>query len=64
MVYCFSQYPTEWRGDISKVAPEDKESVEMEVKSALLQLIFNNLREEYDFDNKLVINPQFTSQNS
>ena len=52
------------KGDISKVAPEDKESVEMEVKSALLQLIFNNLREEYDFDNKLVISPQFTSQNS
>ncbi|MCH2658692.1 MAG: hypothetical protein MKZ81_06780, partial [Dehalococcoidia bacterium] len=52
------------KGDISKVEPEDKESVEMEVKSALLQLIFNNLREEYDFDNKLVISPQFTSQNS
>ena len=26
--------------------------------------IANNLREEYDFDNKLIINPQFTSQNS
>ena len=52
------------KGDISKVAPEDKESIEIEVKSALLQLIFNNLREEYDFDNKLVISPQFASQNS
>ncbi len=50
-------------GDISKVAPEDRESIEIEVKTGTLQLIFNNLREEYDFDNKLVINPQFVSQN-
>lgn len=50
-------------GDISKVAPEDRESIEIEVKAGLLQLIFNNLRAEYDFDNKLVINPQFASQN-
>lgn len=52
------------KGDISKVSPEDKESIETEVKSGLLQLIFNNLREEYDFDDKLVVNPQFISQNS
>ena len=50
-------------GDISKVAPEDRESIEIEVKAGLLQLIFNNLRAEYDFDNKLVVNPQFASQN-
>ncbi len=52
------------KGDISKVTSEDRESIENEVKAGLLQLIFNNLREEYDFDNKLEINPQFTSQNS
>ena len=50
-------------GDISKVASEDRESIEIEVKAGLLQLIFNNLRAEYDFDNKLVVNPQFASQN-
>ena len=50
-------------GDSSKVAAEDRESIEIEVKAGLLQLIFNNLRVEYDFDNKLVVNPQFASQN-
>ena len=51
------------KGDLSKVEPEDREIIETEVKSGLLQLIFNDLRKEYDFDNKLVISPQFTSQN-
>ena len=50
-------------GDITKVAPEDRESIEIEVKAGLLQLIFNNLRAEYAFDNKLTVNPQFASQN-
>tara|TARA_A100001388_G_scaffold231589_1_gene183944 strand:+ start:283 stop:2163 length:1881 start_codon:yes stop_codon:yes gene_type:complete len=52
------------KGDISQVTPEDRESIEIEVKSTILQTIFNRLREEYNFDNELMVNTQFFSQNS
>ena len=52
------------RGDISKVSDEDKVFINEETQRNLLQTAFNKLRKEYDLDNKLNLNNQFTALNS
>ena len=52
------------KGDISKVSDEDKELINEETQRNLLQTVFNKLRKEYDLDNKLSLNNQFTALNS
>ena len=52
------------KGDISKVSDEDKLFINEETQRNLLQTAFNKLRKEYDLDNKLNLNNQFTALNS
>ena len=52
------------KGDISKVSDEDKLFINEETQRNLLQTVFNKLRKEYDLDNKLSLNNQFTALNS
>ncbi len=52
------------KGDISKVSDEDKLFINEETQRNLLQTAFNKLRKEYDLDNKLSLNNQFTALNS
>ena len=52
------------KGDISKVSDEDKVFINDETQRNLLQTAFNKLRKEYDLDNKLSLNNQFTALNS
>ena len=52
------------KGDISKVSEEDKLFINEETQRNLLQTAFNKLRKEYDLDNKLNLNNQFTALNS
>ena len=52
------------KGDISKVSDEDKVFINEETQRNLLQTAFNKLRKEYDLDNKLSLNNQFTALNS
>ena len=52
------------KGDISKVSNEDKLFINEETKRNLLQTAINKLRKEYDLDNKLILNNQFTALSS
>jgi peptidyl-prolyl cis-trans isomerase D len=52
------------KGDISQVSDEDKVFINEETQRNLLQTAFNKLRLEYDLDNKLNLNNQFTALNS
>jgi peptidyl-prolyl cis-trans isomerase D len=51
------------KGDASGVSEEDKLAILEESKRTNLQLVFNELREKYDFDEKISISNQFANQN-
>ena len=51
------------KGDISNVTEEDRLAIVEESKRTNLQLVFNELRAKYKFDEKISVSNQFTNQN-
>ena len=51
------------KGDYSNVSEEDRLAIVEESKRTNLQLVFNELRAKYKFDEKISISNQFASQN-
>ena len=51
------------KGDYSNVSEEDRLAIVEESKRTNLQLVFNELRAKYNFDEKISISNQFASQN-
>ena len=51
------------KGDFSNVSEEDRLAIVEESKRTNLQLVFNELREKYKFDEKISVSNQFTNQN-
>ena len=52
------------KGDSEDVSEEDRLSIIQESRRSNLQLIFNDLREKYNFDETISISNQFANQNS
>ena len=52
------------KGDSEDVSEEDRLSIIQESRRSNLQLIFNDLREKYKFDETISISNQFANQNS
>ena len=51
------------KGDISNFTEEDRSAIVEESKRTNLQLVFNELRAKYKFDEKISVSNQFTNQN-
>ena len=51
------------KGDYSKVSEEDRLAIIEESKRTNLQLVFNELRAKYNFDEKISVSNQFANQN-
>ena len=51
------------KGDYSNVSEEDRLAIIEESKRTNLQLVFNELRAKYNFDEKISVNNQFANQN-
>ena len=51
------------KGDFSNVSEEDRLAIVEESKRTNLQLVFNELRAKYKFDEKISVSNQFTNQN-
>ena len=51
------------KGDFSNVSEEDRLAIVEESKRTNLQLVFNELRAKYNFDEKISVSNQFTNQN-
>ena len=51
------------KGDYSNVSEEDRLAIVEESKRTNLQLVFNELRAKYKFDEKISISNQFANQN-
>ena len=51
------------KGDYSNVSEEDRLAIIEESKRTNLQLVFNELRAKYNFDEKLSVSNQFANQN-
>ena len=51
------------KGDYSNVSEEDRLAIIEESKRTNLQLVFNELRAKYNFDEKISVSNQFANQN-
>ena len=51
------------RGDYASVSEEDRSAILEESKRTNLQLVFNELRAKYNFDEEISVSNQFVNQN-
>jgi hypothetical protein len=51
------------KGDYSNVSEEDRLAIIEDSRRTNLQLVFNELRAKYKFDEKISISSQFANQN-